>query len=157
MNITRITVVAAALLVAAGCTTAGDPAVDTNVCDGSATQYDVFESGLAKVGEAGVLQVKLAAANPAPPLKGDNAWQLQLLDSDGQPLPDGKVTKVSPYMPDHGHGTNVAPLIGELDDDAMSDVTSIDFMMPGVWTITVEGETGDGTKDSAVFSFCVDG
>ena len=77
-----------------------------NICDNFATAYEGYSAGLSKDGAAGKVRVTLVSAEPAPPGPGINAWQLQVSDASGTPLPDARLTKVKPWMPDHGHGSN---------------------------------------------------
>ncbi|HLU68919.1 MAG TPA: FixH family protein, partial [Kofleriaceae bacterium] len=70
------------------------------------TRDDTYVANLAKDGERGNLSVVLVESDPGPPAKGDNAWTLQLVDADQQPV-DGATVTVTPFMPDHGHGTPI--------------------------------------------------
>jgi hypothetical protein len=128
----------------------------TSVCTDFDTPHQTFSAGMTAMGDQGMFQVKLLDAQPAPPARGDNSWTAQILDAAGAPLPGATVNRVHPYMPDHGHGTKVVPAVSALDAEAKCDVTSIDFRMAGVWTITFDVTTAAGT-DSAVLAFCIDG
>jgi hypothetical protein len=149
-----IAVAALALVAAAGCS-GGDDTTAGNVCD-EMGPYDSYSAGIVKVGEAGLLKVKLTDAVPAPPARGDNTWTVQILDAGDTPMSSGGITAVKPFMPHHGHGTNVTPEIGTMGADGSVEVQKIDFMMPGVWTVTV-GAEAMSQSDEAVFAFCIDG
>jgi len=147
----------AVLLVAALCAGCGDDetsAEEVNVCDEKGTPYAAFAPGI--VAEGAAFKVKLVSAIPNPPARGDNAWSAQLLDGGDAPTPDAVITRVKPFMPDHGHGANSPPEVGTVAADGMVQIDSIDFMMPGVWTIDFEVEVA-GAADVATFAFCIDG
>ena len=74
----------------------------------------------------------------------------------GQPLPNATITKVVPFMPDHGHGTEEVPEMSATDAEGYVDVTNIDFMMPGVWRLEFHVDV-EGTVDTARFGVCIDG
>ena len=136
----------------------GDETDDTggNVCASSETAYQTYAIGLTQSGDMGLFSVKLTAAEPAPPTRGDNTWTVQILDANGSPAADATVSKVTPFMPEHGHGSSVSAVIGAANADAQTTISSIDLMMPGVWTVTLDIERGD-QSDKAVFAFCIDG
>jgi hypothetical protein len=126
-----------------------------NQCEDSPTATDEIGVGLTKAGASGTVQLKLMATEPAKPARGENRWTVQLLDSNGAPQASALVTRVRPWMPDHGHGTSVVPEIGDTDGEGFVAVDRIDFRMPGVWTLTFDVEQ-NGTSDSATFGVCID-
>jgi hypothetical protein len=133
------------------------PAPAASICDKFDTPYDDYVAGLTKSGEVGIVQVALLDASPAPPAKGDNRWLVRVLDDEGGlPLAGATISDVRPWMPDHGHGTSVEPVIGAPGSDGDIEVDHIDFRMAGVWTVTFEVTTPSG-DDRAVFAFCIDG
>lgn len=127
-----------------------------NVCASSEIAYQTYAVGLTQAGEKGLFSVKLTAAEPAPPNRGDNTWTVQVLDANGSPATDATISKATPFMPDHGHGSSISAVIGAADADAQTTISSIDLMMPGVWTVTLDIESDD-QSDKAVFAFCIDG
>ena len=141
-------------LALAGCPGDDDGHSGSNVCDGSSVAYDSYSAGLEKAGETA--KIRLLDAQPAPPARGNNEWQVQVLDSGDAPIGDAVITRVKPFMPDHGHGPSTEPDIGEVADDGTAAIRAIDFMMPGVWTITFSVDSASG-PDAAVFAFCIDG
>ena len=152
-----VVVVVVALMATALTACAGDdqPA-GGNVCEDMTTEYEGYSDGLTKLGDNGTLKVRLLSAEPAPPERGDNRWTLQLLSMSDQPLPNATVTGVKPFMPDHGHGSGTTAVIGATNGNGEVTVDSIDLMMPGVWTITVDVDNA-ATTDTATFAFCIDG
>ena len=151
----RFAYLAGLLVLFAGCADETDPVETSNVCDNFTTPYEEIVTGLTKEGDNGVVQVKYVSSVPAPPAEDDNSWRVQLLDASGNPLTAATVTKVQPFMPDHGHGTTVIPTIGDMDGESMVTVDAIDFSNPGVWTLTFTVETA-GQVDTATFSACID-
>lgn len=120
----------------------------------SDTRKDTFTAGIAKQG-AGV-SVKILEATPAPPAKGTNVMTLQILDAAGKPL-DGASVQVSPFMPDHGHGSAVTPVITPAGSDGRYAVDKVYLAMAGLWTLTVRVTPAGGAPNEVVFSFCLDG
>jgi hypothetical protein len=113
-----------------------------------------------QAGDHGTINVRLVSATPAPPIKGNNAWTLEVTDASGAPL-DGLTLTVKPYMPDHRHGSSITPQVAAAGHGTY-DVTLLNLGMPGIWTVTFDvaaaGSTGDaGATDSATFTFCIAG
>lgn len=141
--------------------TGDEPPTETepnpSVCEDSSQAYDPMETGLTKASANEVFQVLIASTTPSPPEEGKgNALRVQLLDMGGAPLPDATITKVVPFMPDHGHGTEEVPEMSATDAEGYVDVTNVDFMMPGVWRLEFHVDV-DGTVDTARFGVCIDG
>lgn len=157
MTMSRISITPVAVLIFAvsGCSSAetGSPP-SGSICDEFTTAYEEITTGLTKVGDAGIVHVRYVSSAPAPPAEDGNSWTVQLLDASETPLSEGSVTKVQPFMPDHGHGTTVVPTISDMDGDGMVSVDDVDFRMPGVWTLTFTVETS-GQVDTATFSVCI--
>src|SRR5689334_22277244 len=102
----RSSSIALAVLTAlAACGGGGDDAGDDeeDVDCALEDRADVFVVGLAKTGEAG-LTFKLMSSTPAPPSRGNNAWEIEIVDGAGAPMV-GAAVSVKPFMPDHQHGT----------------------------------------------------
>ena len=100
------------------------------------------------------VQVKLVSADPAPPLRGMNTWQVQVEDGSGNPI-DGAMVSVDLYMPDHGHSSPTTPTVTAQSNGAY-EISNLNFFMPGVWRarFTV---TRDTTTELVDFFFCVAG
>ena len=122
------------------------------------TRADAFSQGLAKTGPGG-LTFELTSADPATPVKGDNSWQVLITDGDSSvrdtPKP-GLTLDVTPWMPDHGHGTQVAPGVTDAGDGTYM-IDMINLRMPGYWEVTVAADDGNETSDQVTFNLCVSG
>jgi len=86
------------------------------------------------------------------PAKGTDSWTIEVDDASGRPA-DGIVTGVSPYMPDHRHGTT--PVAVTTAGTGTYTLTPLYLYMSGYWEITI-GLTGSGAgTDSAMFPICI--
>jgi len=121
-------------------------------CEADARK-DVYAAGLTK--KASSLTVALLASSPSPPAKSMNAFTLRITDAGGAPV-DGATVAVTPYMPDHAHGTNVVPEVAAKGDGTY-EVSKIYLVMPGFWRITVTVTTPGAAPQEVAFSFCVEG
>ena len=126
------------------------------------TRDDAFTAGISKLGEAGYT-VSIVDSLPAPPGKGDNRWSLVVTDDGSAPV-SGMTLDIVPFMPDHGHGGSVIPVVSD-DGDGAYTADPVNFFMPGYWetTITIvdpgasDGEDDDIDLDSVIFKFCIEG
>jgi hypothetical protein len=123
------------------------------------TRADTFSVGLEKTGAAGLFDFKLMTADPAPPARGDNTWVIEVDSASaagaGAPvagLQSGMT--VVPYMPDHMHGTPITVEITPASTTGQYTLTPVNLWMPGLWETTIQVDS-NGTKDHAVFSFCL--
>jgi hypothetical protein len=107
---------------------------------------DIYTAGLAKQTATGALSIKLMDAMPAPPQKQSNTLVLQVVDAAGMPV-DGATVSVTPFMPDHGHGSSVKPTV----------TANVYLPMPGLWRLTVTVQMPNVAAQDAAFQFCVDG
>lgn len=114
---------------------------------------DVFTVGLAKDGNAGVLDFAMMSATPSPPTRGDNTWIVQINDMTGTPL-DGATLTVTPFMPAHQHGTPITVKIMPAGAPGQYQLSPVNLWMPGVWETTIRATSGTST-DSALYSFCI--
>jgi len=145
-----------ALAVSAGCggggTTPNDtPDAQSCASDPRAMTYTV---GMAQVGSQGEVTFKLMSVSPAPPMRNDNTWQVDLVDGNGTAI-EGATLSATPFMPDHGHGT---PIKAEVTEDSPGHytITPLNLWMPGIWNVTLDATPQGGTKDQAVFTFCIE-
>jgi hypothetical protein len=147
------------LLLALGCGTkptdsalrAGDSA-GASSCDGP---VDDVQSGLQVDCATSGCTLEVVSTSPAPPDRGNNTWQLQVRAADGTPAALQDLT-VAPFMPAHDHGTAPAEFEGTAEGTAWS-VGPFDLFMPGRWELRTAFTRADGTEDTAVVAFCVEG
>ncbi len=159
------TLLAVSLCPALACDTGGDGGDSTTgmVEDPCANddRGDDYAVGLSRVGEQGNVRLTFVDAMPAPPRKGDNRWVLTAeLEGTGVAVQDATFT-VTPFMPDHGHGTPVPVEVSRAQDAAGTWIFDpVNLMMAGLWEITFDVEVASDTEttvtDSVVFRFCVD-
>jgi hypothetical protein len=117
------------------------------------TRDDNFAVGLSKSGA--LVKATFVAADPAPPIKGDNTWILDFTDLDGEPLSDLTIVAV-PRMPDHNHGTPVNAVVTALDEPGRYEITPVNLFMTGYWATTLDVTLAGGEQDSLMFEFCVE-
>jgi YtkA-like len=134
---------------------AATPDGDFTGCVGD-PRADSYSAGMMKVGKSGTVSAELASSDPGPPIKGVNSWSVLLKDSAGAPV-DGATIGVKPYMPDHGHGTQVKAVVTPMTNGVYG-ITPLYFYMAGLWQTTLDVTFADRTTtDSVVFSFCIGG
>jgi hypothetical protein len=103
---------------------------------------------------ANVTKVVLVDASPSPPARGTNTWTIKVTDAQGNAIPGATVT-AKPFMPDHGHGSSVQPVV-TANADGTFGVTPLYLFMPGLWQVTFTVKTAS-SSDDVVFSFCIAG
>lgn len=88
------------------------------------------------------------------PAKGTDAWTIEVDDAVSGTPTDGVVTGVSPWMPDHRHGTT--PVMVSAAGAGTYTVTPLYLYMSGYWEITVNLTGAAGAAgDSAMFPLCI--
>jgi len=147
-----------ALALAAGACTSNDPMGDDEAVNcAEETRDDDFVVGLQKSGQNGAINFTLMTATPAPPLRGDNTWVVQLNSMSGgvvgAPITGAAMT-VTPYMPDHGHPSGKTVLIEAMPEAGQYQLAPINFHMPSLWETTLD-VTSPGGNDNVVFRFCI--
>jgi hypothetical protein len=100
------------------------------------------------------IQIALVEARPAPPVRFDNSWDLEVRDAAGVPV---SVTTlgVVPFMPDHGHGTPEPPLPVPGAETGTFSMGPFDLWMPGIWELRFSVDR-EGTVSLATMSFCLE-
>ena len=119
-------------------------------------RVEPFREGMAKDGQRGELRFELLASEPAPPAKGDNAFELRVSDQHDDAADVALAVELS--MPDHGHGSPAAPKVSF--DGQRFSVTPLDLFMAGVWQVDFQAVSvaDDATElDEARFFFCIEG
>ncbi|MBS2012910.1 MAG: FixH family protein [Deltaproteobacteria bacterium] len=118
------------------------------------TRKDVYTAGLVRQG--GAISVKIVESTPAPPKKLQNVLEVLVTDAAGKPLEKAAIT-VTPFMPDHAHGSNVVPVVTEKGGGAYT-IDKIYLPMAGLWTLTLSiTPPGAAAPQDVVFKFCLDG
>jgi hypothetical protein len=118
------------------------------------TRHEPYVAGIAKTGPAGYT-LTLLDSNPAPPNKGDNVWTVEVTDPAGLPVPAITVQTV-PFMPDHGHGTPIVPVVTD-QGDGVYLIDPVNLFMPGFWEIELTATDDDQDLDTVTFNFCIEG
>ncbi len=121
------------------------------------TRADTFVVGLEKIGDGAVLDFKLMSANPAPPARGDNTWILQINAMTGGAVgapSTGASMTVTPFMPDHQHGTPSEVSVMAMPDAGQYQLSPVNMWMPGLWETTITATSATGT-DTVVYRFCI--
>ncbi len=119
------------------------------------TRAETFVAGMTKVGSQNEVTFKLMSSTPAPPARGDNTWEIDLVDQGGAPI-TGAAMVVTPFMPDHNHGTSIKAVVTEPTPGHYT-IAPVNLWMPGFWQITVKATPTGGVADAVVFNFCIPG
>lgn len=112
---------------------------------------DPFRMGVSKTCEPEGLEIQMVSADPQQPAVGDNAWEIRVLDG-GEGL-SGADVSATPFMPQHNHGT--AQVLVTDEGDGQYRLQPVDFIMPGVWEITMAVTPEGGEESQACFAFLV--
>lgn len=148
------------VLAAAGCSDGTDSSSSSGTSGSGQTacerdtRKDTYAAGLSKKGAT--FTVKILDAQPAPPVKGTNVLTLQVSDAAGAPV-NGATVTVVPFMPDHGHGSAVVPVVTALGADGKYTVEKLYLAMSGLWEIRVNVTAPGAAPTDVTFSFCLDG
>ena len=119
---------------------------------------ETYTAGMSHIGDLGAVEFILVTSDPAPPDKGVNVFTIQIIDNaTGTPI-DGATVPITPFMPEHGHGTNPEFYATEATGAAGTyESVPIDLFMSGLWTLTFAVESGDAVLDETTFKFCMEG
>jgi YtkA-like len=153
----RLIVLSSTLAVVAACH-GGDapPDADEGLACMTAMRGDIYTVGLERSGAGGALDFKLMTATPSPPAFNDNTWVIQINTMTsgvvGNPA-TGASLIVTPFMPDHQHGT-LKVNVEAMPDPGQYKLTPINMWMPGLWETTIEAQAG-AVSDRVVYKFCI--
>ncbi|HVY25308.1 MAG TPA: FixH family protein [Polyangiaceae bacterium] len=129
--------------------------VDVSACAAD-PRTSSYQANMSQKSQNEAFSLKLQKSDPAPPAKGDNTWQIQLVDAHGAPVNDATIDVV-PFMPDHGHGTSIHPLVTpDGSGKGQYAISRINLWMPGLWQVTLH-VAADGAADDIVLGFCITG
>jgi hypothetical protein len=150
---------AGAFAVGCGGQNATDPGVDGSALYSCATETRAvpYTPNLSRPSLSGHSTAILVKSDPATPTKGLNDWTLKILDASG--MPEGGLTiKAVPWMPDHGHGPSVQPVVTPVNGQAGTYLASpVYLFMGGYWEVTFTWQPATGAQESAVFPICIPG
>ncbi len=150
---TRHLVLAGMLLGCGDGTPAAPPASRPFVC-GDTISDDYVDGGIAKQSAAAMFKVSIAAATPAPPARGHNAWTLALVSKSSAPMRVDAL-RVKAWRPGDSDGAN-APwhTCLALPEQGRYRFGPISLPTPGAWTFLVEARVS-GVVDQAQINVCV--
>lgn len=111
--------------------------------------------GQQAAGMDGNYMAEIVSTSPAPPELYLNAWNVKILDMDGEAAADIEMTDAEAYMPAHMHDGAYPTFIAPGDDAGTFSVENINMWMGGPWEVRfwVEGPEG---SDYIVFDVCVE-
>lgn len=153
----RLIVLSLGITTVAACR-GGDAAPDADEALACMTsgRGDSYVVGLERPGVGGALDFKLMSATPAPPGFNDNTWIIQINTMSagvvGAPA-TGASLIVTPFMPDHQHGT-LKVNVEAMPDAGQYKLTPINMWMPGYWETTIDVQVGS-VRDRVVYGFCI--
>lgn len=153
-----ILVSALAALAAVACSSDPDPNPDATIppaakCEDD-PRADTFIFDFTRTSANGLFTVHLAHTTPAMPSRGDNTWDLEIIDAAGTTTIAANV-RLKAWMPEHQHGTD--PLWTEATPNANTlrhRAGPFDLFMNGLWELTIEATLG-GVTDQATMAFCI--
>lgn len=100
------------------------------------------------------VQLALVAAEPPRPIVGNNTWSFTL-KVDEEPLEGvASAITVTPFMPDHGHGTPTEVVVTEIEPGVYR-FAPVHTRMAGYWEIGVDIST-ERVHARFEFGVCVD-
>jgi hypothetical protein len=153
MRAVTVTLLIAIAALASACTSdhQGD---DTSYNCANETRDDEFVVGIQKAGDSAKMMFTLMAADPAPPARGDNTWMLQLTQMSGGSAVAGAQILVTPFMPDHAHGTPLSVVVEPQPTAGHYKLSPVNMWMPGLWEVTIDAQSG-ADSDTTIFRFCI--
>jgi hypothetical protein len=141
---------------AAGCGGGSSPDANEGLACVASKRGEDYVVGLEHAGTTGALNFRLMSAMPAPPAFSKNTWIIQVNSLSGgvvgAPVTGAAIT-VTPFMPDHEHGT-LRVNVEAMPDAGHYRLTPIDMWMAGLWEVTIDVTAG-AVRDSTVYRFCI--
>ena len=130
-----------------------EPEEEEGVCEGEDRTVPL-ELNVDLEGEDARLVFQLLSVDPEPVDLGANDWTVSILDPSGVAL-DGCTVTVTPWMPDHGHGSNEPEGVAG-SEAGQYFIEGIEFIMPGFWTASLSATCGEVT-DNITLRPCIEG
>ena len=154
----RLAILACAVATTAACGGGNAaPDADEGLACVEAKRGEDYHINLEHPGAKGQLDFVLMSAMPAPPGFSDNTWVVQVnaMTSGvvGAPA-TGATIIVTPFMPDHQHGTQIRAHVDAMPDAGQYKLSPVNLWMPGYWEITIDAQTA-AAHDSVVYKFCI--
>ena len=157
-----LSAVVALPLAVAGCSSEGAASTDSSSIAFSTCPTEKralpYQPGMEVPSSAGLFTVKLVESVPGPPVKGNVVWTIQVDDATlatSPPLDDVTVT-VTPWMPDHAHGT--VPVNVSATGGGRYGLNPLYLYMRGYWEIRLglsSGTAATATADEAMIPICI--
>lgn len=122
-------------------------------CDGRGKPLEGLEVS-AETDAGTKLTLAFLEGEPMPPIVGNNSWLFRL-EADGEPLMGAaSAITVTPFMPDHGHGT---PTVVNVEEERAGTYRfePVHTRMAGYWEMRVDVES-EVVSATLVFGVCVD-
>lgn len=163
MRLLVLPLATASLAACGGGSSTATPDADEGLACVAAGRGDNYVMGLERAGKNGALDFKLMSAVPAPPARPDasrpdNTWVIQINAMNagvvGAPVTGASIV-VTPFMPDHQHGTAIKTQVEAMPDAGQYKLSPINLWMPGLWETTITVSGSGGASDSVVFKFCI--
>ena len=127
-----------------------------SICSDSSDTFDDFGFNESYATDSGKAYLRVASAIPNPLNRGDNTWQIELLDHTSISITDAEIV-LEPTMPGHGHGTFPATFTGVYKESTgLYEIGPFDLIMPGSWLFTFSITLSDGFTDIRSITFCVE-
>ena len=127
-----------------------------SICSDSSDTFDDFGFEESYATDSSTAYLRIASAIPNPLNRGDNTWQIELLDHNSISITDAEIV-LEPTMPGHGHGTFPATFSGVYKESTgLYEIGPFDLIMPGSWLFTFSITLSDGSIDSRPITFCVE-
>ena len=101
--------------------------------------------------------VRFLDSNPAPPALYNNEFTVMVVDGAGAAIPGATIALPKPVMPDHGHPTQIQPVIAGGTAPNTFVVSKVYLFMGGLWKLTFDVTLPSGAKSSPTIMFCIDG
>ena len=133
------------------------PPIDSGPLYSCATEMRAvpYAPNLERTSDAGTYKAVLVAADPAPPIKGNNTWTIEIRDANNIPV-DALTVTASANMRDHAHPPSVTP-VATAAGHGRYTVTPLYLFMAGLWDITLTLQPAAGAKDTVLFPICIPG
>ncbi|MDX2052670.1 MAG: FixH family protein [Polyangiaceae bacterium] len=123
-------------------------------CQADPNLFD-FSGRMVAASEQGTFQLRMLELAPEVPTKGDNRWTIELLDTQQAPLENPEI-QVTPFMPQHGHGTGVKAVVAKGEVLGTWIVSPVNLWMPGLWEVKLT-VSHRGQIDNLVIRACIEG